>query len=206
MTPGLLLPVGLLALAGVLVPLLIHLVRRSEMLVSDFAALRWLAAKARPRRRLRFDERLLLAVRLLLIASIAALLAQPTLTGWPAGRDWLLVAPGVAVADLPTPDPEREGERRWLAPGLPPLSAPTPAVGPTSSLSAPTRCRCGWRLRPSVRRNCAICAPPPPRLRPPASMPEPMPLPTARDWRYPGKLRCPLPWIPSIGPRLAPRG
>lgn len=134
MTPGLLLPVGLLALAGVLVPLLIHLVRRSEMLVSDFAALRWLAAKARPRRRLRFDERLLLAVRLLLIASIAALLAQPTLTGWPAARDWLLVAPGVAVADLPTPDPEREVERRWLAPGLPPLSARTPAVGPTSSL------------------------------------------------------------------------
>jgi hypothetical protein len=134
MTPGLLLPAGLLALAGVLVPLLIHLIRRSEMLVSDFAALRWLAAKARPRRRLRFDERLLLAVRLLLIASIAALLAQPTLTGWPAARDWLLVVPGVAVADLPTPDSEREVERRWLAPGLLPLSAPTPAAGPTSSL------------------------------------------------------------------------
>lgn len=134
MTPGLLLPVGLLALAGVLVPLLIHLIRRSEMRVSDFAALRWLAAKARPRRRLRFDERLLLAVRLLLIASIAALLAQPTLTGWPAARDWLVVVPGVAVADLPAPDPEREVERRWLAPGLPPLSARTPAVGPTSSL------------------------------------------------------------------------
>jgi len=48
--PGLLFPAGLLALAGLLVPLLIHLVRRSELVVHDFAALRWLSARARPRR------------------------------------------------------------------------------------------------------------------------------------------------------------
>lgn len=140
MTLGLLLPAGLLALAAGLVPLLIHLIRRSEMVISDFAALRWLSAKARPRRRLRFDEYPLLMTRLLLIAAMAMLLAQPALTGWPAARDWLLVVPGVDTAGLPTLDAEGENEaageieRRWLAPGLPPLSAPAPAVGATASL------------------------------------------------------------------------
>ena len=138
MNPGLLFPAGLLALAGLLVPLLIHLVRRSELVVHDFAALRWLSARARPRRRLRFDDRALLAVRLVLIAVIAVLLAQPILTRWPGARDWLLVVPGAKPSAVPVPDDarplERPIERRWLAPGLPALDSPMPAAGPSASL------------------------------------------------------------------------
>ncbi len=134
MTPGLLLPAGLLALAGVLVPLLIHLTRRSELLVRDFAALRWLSARTRPRRR-RLDEPLLLTVRLALIATLALLLAQPILTGWPGARDWLVVVPGTDAAAVPAPDDSRPVERRWLAPGFPALDSPAPVpVGANASL------------------------------------------------------------------------
>jgi hypothetical protein len=131
---GLLIPAGLLALVGLLLPLLIHLIRRSELVVTDFAALRWLSARARPRRRLRFDELALLAVRLGLIAVIALLLAQAVLTGWPAARGWLLVVPGVDPSTVPGPDGASPGERRWLAPGFPALDSPMPAAGASSSL------------------------------------------------------------------------
>jgi len=136
MTPSLLLPAGLLALAGLLVPLLIHLTRRSELQVHEFAALRWLSAKARPRRRLRFDELLLLAVRLAVISALALLLAQPFLSGWPSARDWLVVVPGADLADVPEPDAESTIERRWLAPGFPALDSPVPvaSANPIASL------------------------------------------------------------------------
>ena len=48
-------PAGLAALASLLLPLLIHLARRDEQRLLDFAALRWLAARPRPRRRIRFE-------------------------------------------------------------------------------------------------------------------------------------------------------
>ena len=63
MTPLLLAPLGLAALAALIVPILIHLRRRTEEVPVDFAALRWLDALPRPRSKLRFDELLLLAVR-----------------------------------------------------------------------------------------------------------------------------------------------
>ncbi|TQT81878.1 hypothetical protein DB758_11845, partial [Xanthomonas perforans] len=47
----LLFPTGLAALAALLLPLLIHLARRSEHRPTDFAALRWLRALPRPRHR-----------------------------------------------------------------------------------------------------------------------------------------------------------
>lgn len=134
MSLGLLLPAGLLALAGLLLPLLLHLVRRSELVPTDFAALRWLSARARPRRRLRFNQRRLLAVRLLLIAAIALLLAQPVLTGWPTGRDWLLVLPGADPAAAAAIDATNALEQRWLAPGFPALDSALPAPGPVASL------------------------------------------------------------------------
>ena len=59
MTPLLLAPLGLAALAALIVPLLIHLRRRTEEVPLDFAAMRWLEALPKPRRRLRFDELLL---------------------------------------------------------------------------------------------------------------------------------------------------
>ena len=58
MSLALLLPLGLIALAGLIVPLLIHLVRQSDHPLIDFPALRWLRESERPRRRLRFEDRL----------------------------------------------------------------------------------------------------------------------------------------------------
>lgn len=120
-----LLPLGFAALTAWLAPLLIHLRRRSELQRTDFAALRWLQARARPRSRLRFEEWPLLLVRLLLLAALAALLAQPVLYGSIASAHWQVFAPGV--------DPAAAGdvadggfEQRWLAPGFPDLEDPAP--------------------------------------------------------------------------------
>jgi hypothetical protein len=73
---SLLAPIGLAALAALALPLLIHLLRRTEDRVLPFAAWRYLAEPARPRERLRLRRWLLLALRLLLIAVIALLLSQ----------------------------------------------------------------------------------------------------------------------------------
>ena len=94
----LLLPIGLAALAALLLPLLVHLARRSEQRVVPFAALRWLKALPQPRRRHRFEELLLMLVRLLLLAALALLLAQPVLFGRPDRRPRVAVAPGVDIA------------------------------------------------------------------------------------------------------------
>jgi len=121
----LLLPLGLAALAAWLVPLLIHLRRRSEQYRTAFAALRSLPARARPRSRLRFEEWPLLLVRLLLLAALALLLAWPVLYGGPHSKRWTVVVPGVARTALPS---RQEGEEyRWLAPGFPGLDEAEPA-------------------------------------------------------------------------------
>lgn len=125
MTPALLLPAGLAAMAALAVPLLLHIARASEARPTDFAALRWLREKPRPRHRLRFDEWLLLATRLLLLALVAVWLARPVLEGQGAGRPWVVVLPGI--------DPQTargtvagKAELRWLAPGFPKLDRPAP--------------------------------------------------------------------------------
>jgi hypothetical protein len=120
----LLLPLGLAALAAWLIPLLIHLRRRSEQHRTDFAALRWLPARARPRSRLRFEEWPLLLVRLLLLAALALLLAKPVLFDGPHAKQWIVVAPQVARAAIPA---EADGvERRWLAKGFPSIEEGAP--------------------------------------------------------------------------------
>ena len=53
-----LLPAGLAALAAVLLPLLIHLARRSEQRPTVFAALQWLRQKPKPRHRIRLTIQL----------------------------------------------------------------------------------------------------------------------------------------------------
>lgn len=134
MTPLLLAPLGLAALAALVVPLLIHLRRRNEEVPIDFAALRWLDPRPRPRRRLRFDEWLLLALRLLLIALLALLLARPAMLGWEDDGTRVLVAPGVdpaAARNAAGP----EAELRWIAPGFPAMETGTPQpAAPTASL------------------------------------------------------------------------
>ncbi|MHC5147792.1 BatA domain-containing protein [Stenotrophomonas rhizophila] len=123
---SLLFPLGLLALAAWLVPLLIHLARRHQYAPLDFAALRWLRARIRPRQNVRFDEWLLLLVRLLLLASLALLLARPVLHGGAADTHAVtVVAPGLDGAALR--GQIAEGDWRWLAPGFPALADGAPA-------------------------------------------------------------------------------
>jgi hypothetical protein len=131
MNLSLLFPLGLLALASLLVPLLIHLARRHQYAPLEFAALRWLRAKARPRQRIRFDEWPLLLVRLLLLAALAVLLARPLLQGAPVPTPpWVVVAPGVNPPALPA-----GSEGHWLAAGYPPLQDTAPAsTQPLASL------------------------------------------------------------------------
>lgn len=119
---SLLFPLGLAALAGLVVPLLIHLARRTEQRPTDFAALRWLRPRPRPRHRPRFDEWLLLAIRLLLIAAVALTLAQPMRADRRRPQAWVAVAPGAS----PVPA-TGDAHRVWLAPGFPTIAAPRPA-------------------------------------------------------------------------------
>lgn len=141
-------PAALAALAALLVPLLIHLQRRPEQRVVEFAALRWLSERVRPRQRLRLTDWLLLLLRLLLVAALALWLAQPVwLEYLPRGRDWELVVPGVDPARLPAPATARATERHWLAPGFPPLDTPAPqGPVPVASLLR----ELDTRLRPQV--------------------------------------------------------
>lgn len=141
MSLSLLMPLGLAALAALLLPLLIHLVRRNEQRQVSFAALRWLAAKAQPRRKRRFEEWLLLALRLLLLAALALLLAGPVLHGRPDRTPWVVVVPGAGPATLRPPQAgdEERFEARWLAPGFPAL-LPSPGGTPSDGAmpSAPS--------------------------------------------------------------------
>lgn len=132
MSPVLLWPIGLLALAAVVVPLIIHLTRRTEQVPTDFAALQWLDPRPRPRRRLRFDEWPLLIARLLLIALLALLLARPALFGLDDDRARVLVAPGADAAAAQRLAGEN-GELRWAAPGFP-ETEPAASRVPLSSL------------------------------------------------------------------------
>jgi len=130
--PALLLPVGLAALAALLIPLVIHIARRTESRTVDFAALAWLEDRPRPRRQLRLDELWLLAARLLFLALIALWLAQPVVWGLTDQRPVLAIAPGIDPAAVEGP----EGARRvWLAPGFPEVGVgPAPVGRETISL------------------------------------------------------------------------
>lgn len=124
----LLFPLGLAALAAVLLPLLIHLVRRHPYTPLDFAALRWLRAQIRPRQRIRFDDWPLLLVRLVLLAALALLLARPAFTGpAPAPGAWTVVAPGLDATGLR--GSADDGNWHWLAPGFPGIDQAPPAPG-----------------------------------------------------------------------------
>lgn len=139
MNPVLLLPIGLAALAALIVPLLIHLARRSEQRPTDFAALRWLRQRPKPRHRIRFDERLLLAVRLLLLALLALLLARPALYGAQSDAPWIAVVPGVQAQALAALNQPADARMHWLTQGFPAFdpaapAPPTPSELPVSSL------------------------------------------------------------------------
>lgn len=134
MSFSLLLPAALAALGALLLPLLLHLARRSQMRPTAFAALRWLRREARPQRRLRLEELPLLLVRLLLLAALALWLARPALLGEQARPAVVAAVPGVdveAARGLAGPG----ADARWLARGFPSLAeAPPEGPQPVSSL------------------------------------------------------------------------
>lgn len=123
MTMALLFPAALAALAALLVPLIIHIARKSEQQPTDFAALRWLRSRPRPRSRLRFDEWPLLLLRLILLALAALWLAQPVLLDAGDERPYVAIVPGAQV------DRAAYGDARihWLAPGFPHIDQAQPA-------------------------------------------------------------------------------
>ncbi len=133
MTPALLLPMALAALLALAIPVVIHISRRTESRVIDFAALRWLTPSPRPRRRPRIDERLLLLLRLLLLAALALWLARPVLWGVEDARPVIAVAPGLDPAPV-IEAPPRDARLVWLAPGFPALgdAAPPASTGTVS--------------------------------------------------------------------------
>ncbi|WP_454827985.1 BatA domain-containing protein [Pseudoxanthomonas wuyuanensis] len=135
MNLALLLPAALAALAALALPLLIHLARRSEQRPTDFAALRWLRQKPKPRHRIRFDEWPLLLLRLLLLALLALWLAQPVLYGSADRAHRVAVVPGGDAAALREAGLPADARWLWLAPGFPDFKdAPPPHAQPISSL------------------------------------------------------------------------
>jgi hypothetical protein len=136
LTLTLLAPLGLAALVALGVPILIHLVRRIELRTTDFAALRWISDRIRPRRRIRFERPWLLALRLLLLALVALLLARPVLDEPPlAQRARVVVAPGADMSAARAGTADAGADWRWLAPGFPSIESPAPSESvPVASL------------------------------------------------------------------------
>ena len=119
MNLALLLPSALLALAALILPLLIHISRRSEQRPTDFAALRWLSAQLRPRRKLVFQEILLLLLRLLLLAAAALFLAKPVAIQPASAQHWVVVVPGADISVAKNFPSQKTSEWHWLTPGFP---------------------------------------------------------------------------------------
>lgn len=141
MSIALLYMTGLAALAALAVPMLLHLIRRAEYQTTPFAAMRWIRAQQRQQKRLRLRDLPLLLLRLLVLALLAVLLAQPVLRGdATAANHWVLVAPGVDVGKardrLQSGDHDAAtADWRWLAPGFPTVSgSATPATPDSASL------------------------------------------------------------------------
>ena len=186
MTPALLFPAGLAVLASLALPLLIHLARRTETKPTDFAALRWLRQKPKPRQRPRFDEWPLLIARLLLLALVALWFARPVLTGAASPAPVIAVVPGA------TPVPGA----RWLAPGFPPVTQPAPpGPVPVASLLRELDASLPPAARLTVRVPAVIEGADAERPR----------LSRAVDWRVvPGGMAAPAP-VSTRAPALAVR-
>ncbi|HEX5123309.1 MAG TPA: BatA domain-containing protein [Rhodanobacteraceae bacterium] len=136
MSFALLAPLGLAALAALVVPIVIHLVRRLELQTTPFAALRWISERIRPRRRLRFERPWLLLLRLALLVLFAALLARPVLTDSPGVQtSRVFVAPRSDIAAARAAVSTANADWRWLAPGFPAIETQPPSMRvPVASL------------------------------------------------------------------------
>lgn len=124
-----------LGLAGI-IPLALHWLQRGSNREIAFAASRWLTQQPQQRwRRLQLREKFLLLLRLLLIALLTILLAQPMLTTHDSGYQRILVDPTLSREDARTfvasrlaPDLGHPSEYSlfWLASPPRPLSDPPP--------------------------------------------------------------------------------
>src|SRR5437016_13507963 len=96
------LPLMLLGLAGVALPVIIHLLNRRRFDVVDWGAMQFLQISETTRRRLLIEELLLLLLRMGLIAILVVALAAPYVTSTVLGnlakdnRDVVLVVDGSA--------------------------------------------------------------------------------------------------------------
>ena len=136
MSFALLAPFGLAALAALALPIVIHLVRRIELRTTEFAALRWISERIRPRRRLRFERPWLLLLRLSLLVLFALLLARPILTEPSIAKPaWIVVAPGSELGAARAAVSIENADWHWLAPGFPAIESPAPSPSvPIASL------------------------------------------------------------------------
>jgi hypothetical protein len=75
----------LVGLAGAAIPIVIHLLNRRHDPVVDWGAMQFLEFSPRERRRLNFDELLLMLARMALLALVAFALARPFWSPTPAG-------------------------------------------------------------------------------------------------------------------------
>jgi hypothetical protein len=127
MSAALLAPFGLAALAALVLPIVIHLIRRLALTTTDFAAMHWIHERISPRRRLRFERPWLLAIRLLLLAFVAVLLARPVIEAASGpSRSWVVVAPGADRSAARTVVSDVTAEWHWLAPGFPSIDVEAP--------------------------------------------------------------------------------
>ena len=133
----LLAPLGLAALAAIVVPLVIHWIGRSDQRLVSFAAMRYLREQHLSREKSRLHEPWLLLLRILLISALGLWLSLPVWRGHSEPQPpWILVASGVDAGAARNSIPEQVGEWRWLSPGFPSLNtAETPHSGePVMSL------------------------------------------------------------------------
>lgn len=135
-----LLPAALLAAAGIIVPILLHLWRPPARTVR-LGSLRFLnSVPGRRLRDLRWRDRLLLLLRVAVLLALAALLAQPFWIHRTSGlQRWALLIPG---SKLEGPSLEAwnnllaEGyEPRWLVAGFPNANASVPSTAPVDAWS-----------------------------------------------------------------------
>ncbi len=125
-------PAALLAAAGLIVPVLIHLWRPPARTIR-LGSLRFLnTVPGRRLRDLRWRDRLLLVVRVTLLIALAVLLAQPLWVHVALGpQRWALRSPGAkfdAAAQRTWDERLAQGyQPRWLAPGFPDASNGGPA-------------------------------------------------------------------------------
>ncbi|MBD8525366.1 BatA domain-containing protein [Pseudomarimonas arenosa] len=134
MSLGLLWPIALTGLVGLLLPVLIHRLPRRKSSPRSFAALRFVGHHQPPRQQRKISEWPLLILRLLLLSLLLLWLAAPQWLNWQGrGLQWRAVWPGVAAsAAMALPAADRN---LWLAPGYPELSTEAIPSAPDQTAS-----------------------------------------------------------------------